>query len=293
MVADRLRSVARDRYRFVEPDVSAPIVVLASAGPHAELAAAYLERGRPRGVDVGVEPRRARPARARRSRPRRRRQPRRRRRRLARPERPVRPPPRRIDERVRRAPRHRPRHRRPGLRPRAPPLVPRLGDRLARRALDRAARRQRPRAVLVPRAGRRPRQLPRRDARSVAAAPQLPGRAAHQRPAVGDASRPGHGAAADAQSAAPRGRRRGVARRGARRGGVGRAGDRGDRHGRADRHRGVGRRRRLRRPARPPGHRAGCRHGERSRTSRRRRCSRPSPVGGVRLQAFTGIPHTG
>jgi hypothetical protein len=40
-----LRSVARDRYRFVGPDVSAPIVVLASAGPHAELAAAYLERG--------------------------------------------------------------------------------------------------------------------------------------------------------------------------------------------------------------------------------------------------------
>ncbi len=45
VVADRLRSVARDRYRFVEPDVSAPIVVLASPGPHAELAAAYLERG--------------------------------------------------------------------------------------------------------------------------------------------------------------------------------------------------------------------------------------------------------
>ena len=42
VVADRLQHVARDRYRFVGPDVSAPIVVLASAGPHA-----------------GVEPRRA------------------------------------------------------------------------------------------------------------------------------------------------------------------------------------------------------------------------------------------
>jgi hypothetical protein len=45
VVADRLQHVARDRYRFVGPDVSAPIVVLAAAGPHAELAAAYVDRG--------------------------------------------------------------------------------------------------------------------------------------------------------------------------------------------------------------------------------------------------------
>jgi hypothetical protein len=45
VVADRLRAITRDRYRVVEPDVSAGIVVLASAGPHAELAAPYLERG--------------------------------------------------------------------------------------------------------------------------------------------------------------------------------------------------------------------------------------------------------
>jgi hypothetical protein len=45
VVADRLRSVARSRYRFVGPDVSAPIVVLAAAGPHAELAARYIGRG--------------------------------------------------------------------------------------------------------------------------------------------------------------------------------------------------------------------------------------------------------
>jgi hypothetical protein len=45
VVAERLRSVARDRYRFVGPDVSAPLVVLASAGPHAELAARYVGRG--------------------------------------------------------------------------------------------------------------------------------------------------------------------------------------------------------------------------------------------------------
>ena len=214
VVADRLRSVGRDRYRFVEPDVSAPIVVLASAGPHAELAAAYLERGvhvvSTSGSSHDVRDLLELDDRG----PRGRRQPRRRRRRLARPERPVRPPSGRIDERVRRAARRRPRHRRPGVRSGAPPLVPRLGDRLARRSLDRAPRRQWPRAVLVPRAGRCPRQLSRRDARSVAAPPQLPCRAAHQRPAVGDASRPGHGTAADAQPAAPRGRRRRIARRG-------------------------------------------------------------------------------
>lgn len=45
MVADRLRSIARDRYRFVGGDVPAAIVVLASAGPHAGLAAQYVGRG--------------------------------------------------------------------------------------------------------------------------------------------------------------------------------------------------------------------------------------------------------
>ena len=45
VVAERMRSLARDRYRFVGPDVPAPIVVLACAGPHAELAARHVERG--------------------------------------------------------------------------------------------------------------------------------------------------------------------------------------------------------------------------------------------------------
>jgi hypothetical protein len=45
VVAERLRRVAQERYRFVGPDVPAELVVLASAGPHAELAATYLERG--------------------------------------------------------------------------------------------------------------------------------------------------------------------------------------------------------------------------------------------------------
>jgi hypothetical protein len=45
VVADRLRSIARDRYRFVGGDVSAAIVVLASAGPHAGFAAQYIGRG--------------------------------------------------------------------------------------------------------------------------------------------------------------------------------------------------------------------------------------------------------
>ena len=226
VVADRLQHVARDRYRFVGPDVSAPIVVLASAGPHAELAAAYVDRGvhvvstsgsshdvrdllelddraRAAGaslvvgaaVSPGLSGLLARHLAA-------------------------------AMSDVRRAARHRPRDGRTGMCPRAPPVVPRLGDRLARRSLDRAPGREWPRAVLVPRAGRCARQLSGRDARPVAAAPQLPGRASDQRPPVGDAPRPGHGAPADAQSAAPRGRRRRVARRGPRRRGVGRAGDR-------------------------------------------------------------------
>jgi hypothetical protein len=45
VVADRFRTLTRDRYRLVGPDVSAAIVVVASAGPHAELAARYVERG--------------------------------------------------------------------------------------------------------------------------------------------------------------------------------------------------------------------------------------------------------
>jgi hypothetical protein len=45
VVADRLRSIARDRYQFVTGDVDAPIVVLAMAGPHAESAARFLARG--------------------------------------------------------------------------------------------------------------------------------------------------------------------------------------------------------------------------------------------------------
>jgi hypothetical protein len=44
-VADRLRSTARDRYQFVPPDVAAPIVVLAMAGPHAEHAARAVAAG--------------------------------------------------------------------------------------------------------------------------------------------------------------------------------------------------------------------------------------------------------
>ena len=45
VVADRLRTVARDRYQFVRPDVAAPIVVLAGAGPHAEQATRFVQRG--------------------------------------------------------------------------------------------------------------------------------------------------------------------------------------------------------------------------------------------------------
>ena len=45
VVADRLRIVARDRYQFVPADVAAPIIVLAGAGPHAEQAARFVERG--------------------------------------------------------------------------------------------------------------------------------------------------------------------------------------------------------------------------------------------------------
>jgi hypothetical protein len=45
VVADRLRSTARDRYQFVSSDVAAPIVVLTMAGPHAEVAARFVARG--------------------------------------------------------------------------------------------------------------------------------------------------------------------------------------------------------------------------------------------------------
>ncbi len=45
VVADRLRSTGRDRYQFAPPDVTASIVVLAMAGPHAEVAAGFVERG--------------------------------------------------------------------------------------------------------------------------------------------------------------------------------------------------------------------------------------------------------
>jgi hypothetical protein len=45
VVADRVRSIARDRHQFVPPDVAAPIVLLAAAGPHAELADRFLRRG--------------------------------------------------------------------------------------------------------------------------------------------------------------------------------------------------------------------------------------------------------
>lgn len=45
VVADRLRSIGRHRYQFVAPDVTAPIVVLATAGPHAEHADRFLRRG--------------------------------------------------------------------------------------------------------------------------------------------------------------------------------------------------------------------------------------------------------
>ena len=111
---------------------------------------------------------------------------------------------------------------------------------------------------------------------------------------VGDAARPGHGAAADAQPAAPRGRcRRAAASRRAARDERGRARDAGDRHGRAHRHRGVGRGRRVRRPARR------CRPPRRASSRRATPTCRPTALlaavarGGVRLQAFTGIPHTG
>jgi hypothetical protein len=45
VVGTRLRSIGRNRYSFVAPDVAAPIVVLATAGPHAELADGFLRRG--------------------------------------------------------------------------------------------------------------------------------------------------------------------------------------------------------------------------------------------------------
>ena len=47
VVAERLRTIGRDRWRLVGPDVPALAVVLAGAGAHAELAAGYLARGVP------------------------------------------------------------------------------------------------------------------------------------------------------------------------------------------------------------------------------------------------------
>ena len=203
VVADRLRNVA-----------ARPVPVRAARRRRADRRAGDgrparrgrgpVRRGRePRRVDVGVESGRPRAARARRGGARCRRQHRRRRGGVAGSERPVRPPPGERPRRLRRAARRGPRHGRAGVRPRAPRRPARLGDRLPGRHVDRAPGGQRARAVLVPRAGRGTRLLPRRDARPVVAAPQLPGRPADQRPAVGDAPRPLHGAAADAQPAAP------------------------------------------------------------------------------------------
>ncbi len=45
VVADRLRRTAARRYRFVGPDVATQIVVLAGAGPHAETATGLVRRG--------------------------------------------------------------------------------------------------------------------------------------------------------------------------------------------------------------------------------------------------------
>ena len=172
VVADRLRRITQERYRLVGPDVEAPVVVLAvrrlprrcgrRPGP---------PRG-PRRVHIRLGRRRARPARPRRRRPARRGDRRRRRGGVAGAERLARPPPRRSSGRRRRAARRRARHRRPGVCPRTPPLAAWLGRRLAGREVDRAPGRERSRAVLVPRARRRPRLLPGRDAGPVAAAPQ-------------------------------------------------------------------------------------------------------------------------
>lgn len=45
VVADRLRSVGRDRYHVVPVDVAAPVVVLTMAGPHAAAAGRLIGRG--------------------------------------------------------------------------------------------------------------------------------------------------------------------------------------------------------------------------------------------------------
>lgn len=45
VVAERLRRASHDRFRFVGPDVAASIAVLAGGGVHAETAATYLQRG--------------------------------------------------------------------------------------------------------------------------------------------------------------------------------------------------------------------------------------------------------
>ena len=136
-----VRSIARDRYQFVPPDVAAPIVVLATAGPHAELAARFVRARQPRRVDVRLEPGRPRAARARRRGARRRRQPRRRRGGVAGAQRAVRPPPGERPRRLRRAARRRARHGRAGVRPRAPPRPARAGRSAGRTARGSSGRR--------------------------------------------------------------------------------------------------------------------------------------------------------
>ena len=53
VVAERLRRVIGDRHHVVGADVGAPIVVLATAGPHAPLAAELVAARDPRRVDAG------------------------------------------------------------------------------------------------------------------------------------------------------------------------------------------------------------------------------------------------
>ena len=117
---------------------------------------------------------------------------------------------------------------------------------------------------------------------------------ADQRPAVGDPSRPPHGTPADAQPAAPRGRHRRRARRGPRPRRARRTGDPCRRHRRADRHGGGG-------DGRGDGRRASLAATARRRRDHHRRRRPADGVDrsrnvlryGVRLQEFTGIPHTG
>ncbi len=210
VVGERVRRVIGDRHQIVEPDVEPPIMVLATGEPHAPIAAELVAAGVACRVDGRLDRRRPGDARPRRRGPGRRRHARRRRGGLAGAHRAARPAPRRAAGRLRRAARRRARHGRAGVRQGAPPLAAGLGDRMARRPLDRAARGERSRAVLVPGAGRGTRLLPRRDARSVVAAPQLPRRRPHQRPHVRHPAGPLHRPPADAQPAAPRGRRRGA-----------------------------------------------------------------------------------